>query len=45
VSSRRNVGCGGRSGHRGALGLGDVRGRVVRAGGRLMKNGTGGRLQ
>jgi hypothetical protein len=45
VSGRRNVGCGGRSGHRGAPGLGDVRGWVVRAGGRPVENGTGGCLR
>jgi hypothetical protein len=33
MSGRRNVGCGGWSGHRGALGLNDVHGWVVKAGG------------
>jgi hypothetical protein len=37
VSDRRNAGCGGQSGCRGALGLGDVHGRVVRAGGQQVK--------
>jgi hypothetical protein len=45
VSGQRNAGCGGRRGRRGALGLGDVRGRVVRAGGRLVENGTSGCLR
>jgi hypothetical protein len=45
VSGRRNTGCGGRSGHRRASGLGDVRGRVVRAGGWPVENGTGGFLR
>jgi hypothetical protein len=33
MSSRRNAGCGGWSGRTGAPGLGDVHGRVVKAGG------------
>jgi hypothetical protein len=45
VSGQRNAGCGGRSGRRGALGLGDIRGRVVRAGGRPVENGTSGCLR
>jgi hypothetical protein len=44
VSGRRNAGCGGWSGRTGAPGLGDVRGRVVRAGGTVGGNGTSGCL-
>jgi hypothetical protein len=40
MSGRRNVGCGGWSGHRGALGLSDVHGWVVRAGGQSMADDT-----
>jgi hypothetical protein len=45
VSGQRNAGCGGWSGRTGALGLGDVRGRVVRAGGTAGGNGTSGCLR
>jgi hypothetical protein len=45
VSGRRSTGCGGLCGHRGALGLGDVRGWVVRVGGWPEENGTGGCLR
>jgi hypothetical protein len=45
VSGQRNAKCGGRSGRRGAPGLGDVRGWVVRAGGRPGENDTSGCLR
>jgi hypothetical protein len=45
VSGRRNTGCVGRSGRRGAPGLSDVHGRVIRAGGWPVENGTGGCLR
>jgi hypothetical protein len=45
VSGQRNAGCGGWSGRTGAPGLGDVRGRVVRAGGTAGGNGTSGCLR
>jgi hypothetical protein len=41
VSGQRNARCWNRSGRRGALGLDDARGRVVRAGERAEKGGTG----
>jgi hypothetical protein len=45
VSGRRNTGCVGRSGRRGAPGLSDVHGWVIRAGGWPVENGTGGCLR
>jgi hypothetical protein len=44
VSGRRNAGCGGWSGRRGAPELCDVCGWVVRAGGRPVEDGIGGCL-